>query len=204
MKPMTTLASLGALVLMALTLVACGRTSNSGTPANLNGAQCTRTADGRFIDMYGRACNNYPTSNCGNARYVNGQYYDAYTGAPISCGNSFFDGYNSVPYYGQYQGQNFQGCQGWSSYYPGTQYIPMDIGNGQMVCMNMAYLYNYYPNYNWGNVYNNYAMYGRPMYACMSYDCMGGYYNNYNYSCMQSFNIGFNFGWGGMGFGMCY
>ncbi|MBX3021734.1 MAG: hypothetical protein KF799_08675 [Bdellovibrionales bacterium] len=201
MKLMNALAIAG-MAVIAAGLVACGKTkndSNASTPAST----CVRSYDGTLRDQYGRSCNQYGynSGSCVNARYYNGQYYDLYTNQPISCqSQGYFDGYNSVPYYGQNQyGTQFAGCQGWSQVYYGTQYVPVDLGNGQLICMNTAYLYQQAPQYNWNNAY----YYQQPVYTCQSYDCYGGSYGGYNYSCTTQLNLGFNFGYGSAGIGMC-
>lgn len=199
MKLMNALAIAG-LAVVAATLVACGKTkndsNNASTPAALS---CTRAWDGTMRDQYGRSCGGvgYTGNNCGNARYVNGQYYDPYTNQPISCGG-FYDGYNSIPYQGQYGGQYVQGCSGWTQIY-GAYYVPVDLGNGQLICMNTQYLYNQMPQYNWNQAY----YYQQPIYTCQGYGCQGGG-GYYGYGCQSSFNVGFDFGYGNANFGMCF
>lgn len=193
-------------------LSACGRNRNGNANASTPASQCTRGFDGQLRDQYGRLCSNYGMTNgsCVNTRYdaTTGRYLDLTTGMPVNCTSTgYFDGINSMPYYGQYGTQMINGCQGWSQIY-GAQYIPLDIGNGQLVCMNVAYLYQYNPGYNWNQYYNNYMNYGYPMYACYSYECGGGYYGGYNYNCSMNLNLGFFTGGlgGGFGtnFGMCF
>lgn len=203
MKTKRALAAIFTVAAITAGMVACGKTKNNTENASTPPAsQCTRRWDGVMVDQYGRQCANYPTNNCANAVYnpQTGQYTDRTTGAPLQCQGSYYDGYNSIPYYGQYQGQQIYGCQGWSQIY-GAYYVPVDLGNGQMICMNTAYLQqqNPYYQYNWYNAY----YYQTPIYTCQSYDCYGGYYYGRQYGCSTNFNIGFDWGYGYGNFGMC-
>jgi hypothetical protein len=161
--------------------------------------------DGTMRDQYGRACSNYATgtNTCVNARLdiTTGRYVDITTGMPVNCNSTGFDGYNTMPYYGQYGGTQINGCQGWSQVY-GAQYIPVDFGNGQLVCMNTAYLGQQNPGYN----FNQYYYTQQPLYTCQGYDCSGygGYYNGYQYSgCQSQFNFGYASSGFGVGLGIC-
>lgn len=218
MKTMNTLASFAALAVIAVSLAACQKSSNSSDTSATTpvaASTCTRWSDGSMRDQYGRTCGNYAynQNSCVNARYnpQTGQYVDATTGYPVNCQSSgYFDGYNSVPYQGYYGGQQFSGCQGWTQavyqrYGQYAQYVPVDLGNGQLICMNTAYLQQQVPQYNWAQ----YAYSQQPIYTCMSYDCYGyggggyGYGQGYGYSCQANINLGFNFGYGGANFGIC-
>jgi hypothetical protein len=159
-----------------------------------------------MVDQYGRNCSYYgnTTNTCVNARLdpTTGRYYDIATGQPVNCNSAGFDNYNSVPYYGQQNGYQFQGCDGWTQIY-GAYYVPVDMGNGQLVCMNTAYLQNNNPGYNFQQYYYT----QQPVYSCYSYDCYGGggYYNGYQYGgCQQSFNFGVATQGFGMNFGACF
>ncbi|MGE0527679.1 MAG: hypothetical protein AB7P49_11490, partial [Bdellovibrionales bacterium] len=160
-------------------------------------------------DQYNRVCTpTTSTTNCLNTRYDHstGRYVDLTTGAVVNCNpTGYFDGYNSIPYYGYNNGQQINGCSGWTSVlyqqYGYVQYVPVDIGNGQLICMNTQYLGYYNPGYNW----NTYAQYQYPIYTCNSYDCgnLGGSYYGQQYSCNMGFQFGFfTFGFGG-GVGGC-
>jgi hypothetical protein len=205
MKLLNTFASIAVGTYVVLMLGACGKTSNGSgdAPAATPASTCTRSWDGTLRDQYGRTCNNYANSagSCTNARYnpQTGQYVDINTGYPVQCNpQGYFDGYNSVPYNGSYQGQTFQGCQGWSQIY-GAQYIPVDIGNGQLVCMNYAYLGQAYPQvYQYPPTY----YYSQPVYTCSGYDCGGGSYYGGG-GCQSSVNVGFSYGGVSAGIGFC-
>lgn len=195
---------------IALGLGACGskKKSSSGNSAASAPApapaQCNRQYDGSYRDEYGRSCSpNGAQGQCSNVRYdmTTGQYYDLTTNQVVNCANAgYYDGYYSLPYNGSYGGQQFNGCQNWSYYY-NAQYVPIDMGNGQMVCMNVQYLGYYNPQVNWNN-YNQY-----PYYTCQSYNCYQPYYNNnygYQYQCQTSINLGyFSSSWGGS-LGLCF
>lgn len=219
MKLLKTITALAIAAVTAMSLGACGRSRN-GTAANNAANQCTRGFDGQLRDQFGRICNGFGggfgggfgNNGCLNARFdpTTNTYRDISTGQIVNCaGTGFFDGVNSLPYYGFNNGATFNGCQGWSQMY-GAQYIPLDIGYGQMVCMNVAYLYQNNPGYNWNQSFNNYMMYGYPMYTCggMMGGCGGGFYGGYNYMCATSINLGFFNGAFGGGFGgnlgMCF
>jgi hypothetical protein len=211
MKPVTLMAAFATVAAVAVGMVACGKTSNSSNTATTPASACSVSWDGTMRDQYGRSCNNYPTggaNSCVGAVYnpVTRQYTNQ-MGQPVQCNPSgYFDGYNSIPYQGMYGGQQINGCQSWTpviqqQYGQYAQYVPVDLGNGQLICMNAAYLQQRMPNYNW----NQYAMYQQPVLACVSYDCYGGgyQYGGQSYGCSSSFNVGFNFGFGGASFGMC-
>lgn len=191
-------------------LGACGKKKNGSSNASTPASTCTAGVDGQLRDQYGRLCNNYNNvlggNNCLNTRYdaYTGRYLDLTTGQPVACNpNGYFQPGYSMPYYGMAGGQMIDGCSGWNQVY-GAQYIPIDIGYGQRICMNVAYLQQNNPSYNWNQYYNNYANYGYQMYACYSYDCMGGYYGGYQYSCSTSLNLGFFTGGFGGNIGMCF
>lgn len=183
MKSTNTLAIAG-MVLMTAFLVACGKTkndSNASTPTST----CTRSWDGSMRDQQGRACGASATYNqCANA-YYNGQYYiDRTTGQQVNCNYQ-----NGVPQQGY-----GQGCQGWSQVYPGEYYVPVDLGGGQLICMNTRYLYQSQPNYfDWNNYY---AYYQQPM----------QYYNPYyGGGCGgSSIYVNYDFGNGNIGGNLCF
>ncbi len=198
-------------IAFAATLVvglgACGKKKN-GSTASTPASTCTRSWDGQLRDQYGRLCSNYTTGtgSCLNTRYdpATGQYRDLTTNAVVNCNSTgYFDGYNSIPYYGQYGNTMINGCSQWSQIY-GAQYIPVDLGNGQLVCMNVQYLSSYNPGYNWNQYYQNYMYTGYPMYTCSGYDCGGSSYGGYQYSCSTSLNLGFFTGGLGGNVGMCF
>jgi len=220
MRTMNTLSTLAALAVIAVSLVACQKSSNSSDTSATTpvaASTCTRWSDGSMRDQYGRNCGNYATNanSCVGAAYnqATGQYYNTTTGQPMSCQSSgYFDGYNSVPYQGYYGNQQFQGCQGWTQvvyqrYGQYAQYVPVDLGNGQLICMNAAYLQQQVPQYNWAQ----YAQYQQPVYTCLGADCYGygggggygygGYYGQQG--CGVAVNFGFNFGYGSAGVGLC-
>jgi hypothetical protein len=201
--------------MVILSLGACGKKKNGSTNASTPASTCTTNAAGQLVDQYGRLCNNYNSvlnNSCLNARYnyQTGQYQDITTGAVVQCtGTGLYDGYNSIPYQGMYGNQMINGCSGWTQFfmqYYGTyvQYMPVDLGYGQRVCMNVAYLQTQNPGWNWNQYYTNYVNYGYPMYICSGYDCGGSYYGNYQYSCNSGFNFGAFFGGFGFNVGACY
>jgi hypothetical protein len=204
------LAALAISVATSITLTGCPQTSNGSNDATAAtpASYCTTNAAGQSVDQYGRVCSNYAsgTGNCVGATYnpATGTYINTATGQVVSCNPSgYFDGYNSVPYSGLYQGNTFTGCQGWSQVYPGVQYVPVDIGNGQMVCMNYAYLGSAYPN-----LYQQPASYyySQPIYTCGGADCYGYGYGNAGgayYGCSTSVAIGFSYGDVSAGGGFC-
>ncbi len=196
---------------LALSISACSKkkTSSNGsaTPAASApvAAQCYKQWDGSYRDEYNRTCSpTGTTGQCSNVRYdlSTGQYYDLSTNQVVNCTNAgYYDGMNSLPYNGSYGNQQFNGCQSWSYYY-NAQYVPIDMGNGQMVCMNTQYLQQNNPNVNWNN-YNNYNQ--NPYYSCQSWNCyQPAYQNGYQYSCQTSINLGyFSSAWGGS-LGLCF
>lgn len=204
MKRSAAMIALGGMAITVLVLAACSKTKNSET-ASTPVSTCVRGVDGITRDQYGRTCANYPTNanSCVNTRYnpTTGQYVDAITGLPANCSaNGYFDGYNSVPFNGLYGSQYINGCDGWSLYY-NAQYVPVDLGNGQLICMNTAYLYQQVPTYNW----NDYYQYQTPVYLCSGYDCGGSSYayNGNAYSCGSNLTLGFNFGFLGGSYSTC-
>lgn len=202
---MNQLRHISAFAIIAVTgllLMACSKTSTSSDTNSNPASYCQRSWDGQMRDQYNRVCSNYSVGNnsCVNARYnpQTGQYTDLNTGMPVSCNSQgYFDGYNSVPYYGYSNGQAFAGCQGYAYYPPYQQYVPFDLGNGQLICLNANYLYQVAPSMNW----YQYAQYQQPVYACQGYDCYGG--GGYGYTCDPSINFSFDFGFGGVSIGAC-
>ena len=186
---------LGAISLLA---IACAKTSNSGPSASspATASNCTTGSDGVSRDQYGRTCSNYAVNNnsCVNTRWnaSTGQYLSLTTGQPVSCQSTgYTDGFNSLPVNGMINGQQFSGCGNWTAQ-SGQQYVPVDVGNGQLVCMNVNYLQQNNPGYNW----NQYAIQQQPIYTCSGADC-GGYSQGYaseGYGCSASINFGVNFG----------
>lgn len=202
MKPTSALAAIALVASAILLLAGCGKT-NTSSNTNAVASVCTTNAYGQSVDQYGRPCNYNSANACLNVRYDMNtrQYVSLTTGQPVpGCGNGYYDGYNSVPYYASYGGQNLQGCSIYTPY-TGAQYVPVDLGSGQLICMNSAYLAQYNPGYNW----NQMCQYQVPIYTCGSANCMGGgYYGGYNYGCNSGFNMGiftpyfgFAFGTGG-------
>jgi hypothetical protein len=102
---------------------------------------------------------NFLTSpnSCINYQY-NAQlgYYVTPQGQRVNCNPGMYGqtggGYYGAPLYGQ-------GCEGWSYYYPGTAYVPINYGS-QIMCVRVDYLQTV-PGYN-----NYYSLYGSyPSYA---------------------------------------
>ncbi|NJL24118.1 MAG: hypothetical protein HC902_02335 [Calothrix sp. SM1_5_4] len=207
MKTWNLLAAIALSMVTVATLSACGKKKN-GSTASTPASTCTMNAYGAWVDTYGRSCNPSATANtCTNVRYdaTTGRYISLTTGQVVNCGvgnggYGYYDGYNSIPYQGQYGNTTISGCAGWSQIY-GAQYIPVDIGDGQLVCMNTAYLNQRYGSQvNWNQYYYSH----QPIYSCGGYDCNGGYYGGNYYSCNTNVAIGFNFGYGGVGANLCF
>ena len=217
MKPLSTWATIAITAYMAVTISACSKTSNSDDPASTPTSACNASYDGTLRDQYGRTCSNYNTysNSCVNARFnaATNSYVDITTGQPVYCNTQGFTGTNTVPFNGtNFQGQSFSGCQGWTAVY-GANYIPVDLGNGQLVCANMAYLSGYYPQ-----IAQQPASYyySQPIYTCSGYDCYGGgggyygggggggYYGGGGGGCSTAISLSFYSGDSGASGGVCF
>lgn len=192
-------------VALAAFLSGCGSKSGSGgKTAATPGSSCKWNAQyGTYLDSQGRYCNAYNnTQSC----IAKGLQYDSWTkkwydmnGNVVACSDGGQWGNNGyVPYNGYYNGWQVNGCEGWNYYYYPDQYIPMDIGGGQMICANMKWIGGYYPQvYNYPYSYYQY----NPMYAWNQYD--SGWGGGYGYSnCSSQLGINFSNWTGGSGFGV--
>ena len=192
---------------LAAFLTACGSKSggSSGKSAATPGSSCKWNAQyNTYLDNQGRYCNAYNGQSCINQ----GLRYDAYTmrwydlsGNVVSCNDGGQWGNNGYfPYNGYYGGYSINGCEGWNQIYYPDQYIPVDVGGGQMVCANMKWIGGYYPQvYNYPYSYYQY----NPIYAYQN-DYMyygGGYGNGYN-NCSSSLGVSFSNWTGGNQFGI--
>lgn len=164
MKSMNAMALAGLVALTTL-LAACGKTkndSNASTPAT-------------------------NTNVCANAHWNGYTYVDNTTNQPVNC--NYGTG-TAVPQY-----QTSQSCDGWTqwvlqNYGVYAYYVPVQLGNGQMICMNTDYLYQSYPQYNWDQyAYNQQSLY---------------YYDPYSYGgCGSSIYLNYDFGSGNIGGNLC-
>jgi hypothetical protein len=190
-----------AAVLSAGVLTACGSKKGGSGAASTPGSSCTYNYQtGYYSDSQGRYCNGTSTQNCQSMGYTyyNGHWYNS-SNHIVTCSggsswgqNSFFpnQGYSNT-------GNWVDGCSGWSMYYPGNQYVPINVGGGQIVCANVAYINQYYSGFQ--QQYNYYGanyFQQNPMYW--------GQTNPYNYGgynqCSTSLGISFgsdNFSAGG-------
>lgn len=161
--------AIASLTVITVGLAACGKTktdSNASTPVATS--TCTRSYDGTMRDQYGRSCAAYGQNNIP------------------------YDGTNLNPY------QQGTGCQGWSqlmSQQYGYQiyYVPVDVGNGQLICMNAQQMPQA-QNVNWYDPY--YQQY--PPYSCQSYDCGQNYGGN---TCLNFNYQGYS---SSIGAGVCF
>src|SRR4051812_21134850 len=98
MKQLNWLATATTALVLALGLVACGKTKNNSDNASTPASVCTRSWDGTMRDQYGRNCGNYATNSCLNTSYnpATGQYVDISTGAPVNCANTY-NGTGAIP-----------------------------------------------------------------------------------------------------------
>jgi hypothetical protein len=221
MKPINLLAAVAVAIVTVATLGACGKKNTESTPASTPASTCQRYPDGTSRDQYGRTCSNLPGyggygNGCVGTRYdaTTGRYISLTTGQVVQCNpQGYFDGYNSLPINGMYGNQQINSCDGWTPwvmqrYQQYAQYVPVDIGNGQLVCLNANYLSQQMPQQNW----NQYAQMQQPIYMCTGCDCTMscGYGGGYGYpagygysSCNQSFNVGFSYGGFGASAGWC-
>jgi hypothetical protein len=193
-----------AITVSALGLMGCAKTSNSSPSASTpTPSTCTATWNGQMVDQYGRTCSNYATNtnSCVNATYnpATQQYVNPTTGQPVACNSQgFVDGFNSLPNSGIGSQGYFTGCTGWSQVYPGNYYVPVDFGNGQLVCMNTAYLSQQNQGYNFNQLYYT----QQPIYTCSGWDCNTNYYGGGG--CNQAFNFGYATSSFGVNFGACF
>jgi hypothetical protein len=176
MKNTLTIAAAGILMIL---LAACSKKSSNSvsastpTTCNYNGYQ--------YVDQNGVVCNpSISTANNCSAlgyRYVTdstgvGHWYNqSNVDVTSQCGTNYI-GTNGA-----------NGCSYWNQVYPGNYYYPMNLGNGQLVCVNSQFLQNYVPNYY--NTYGSQPYNGMSqLYACNPYTCpqyYTQYYTGYGY-----------------------
>jgi hypothetical protein len=204
MKTLKAIAGYALAAYAVLSLTACPSTNNgsdNSTPAAVTPLTCTVGINGQYVNQYGQPCS-------GGATFCSGYTYNAQTGTYIgpngqqipasSCGSA-------IPSTG-YTGTNYvSGCQGWTQYYQSqgynVMYVPVNIGGGQLVCVDYNQLSQQYNfgQYNQAYIDPNY-WYSYPPTAYQS-----GYYGNYGYnSCASNVNLGFSTGGVGAGVSLCF
>lgn len=132
-------------------------------------------------------------NSCFNQPYVHptnpgGTPYYGTPGQPVNCNPYMYGaGYNNyfMPYNQYMNGQMVNGCASWSSVYPDSYYVPMQIAGYGMMCVKTSY-FQQLPG--WNGFYGGYGSY--PTYAMncqMGVNCpascfsAGGGQNNGSY-----------------------
>ena len=210
MKTVSYLAGLALAGYTILALTACPSTnngSNDATAAATPATTCTMSYDGNLRNQYGQLCSSATLNGqCGaGAQYINGQYY--VNGVAVNCGGSQY----VIPPTGYAGGTYVTGCAQWSQYYPGHTYVPVNIGGGQLMCVDYGYLTS---QYNFSQYNSNYSSpsywYSNPptIYQCDPYyGCGGGGgggYYGYGSQCAVNVNLGYSSGSFGAGVNMCF
>jgi hypothetical protein len=177
-----------------------------------SGGTCTTGNDGIPRDQYGRSCS-ADVLNYGCSGYTynaqTGTYIDPATGQQFpasSCG-----GTTTIPNTGYY-GNNYitgtgygSGCDQWSQYY-GITYVPVNLGGGQMVCVNYQYLQSQimttYPQYASTPYYNDPSYWYTYAPSAYSNGYSGGGY--YGYGCGSGISLGLSSGGFSDGVSLCF
>jgi hypothetical protein len=199
---------------LVLALAACSKTDNGSNNSTAAAAtQCVIGSDGIARNQLGQSC--VPGANVCQGYTYNPQtgMYIGPNGQQIPASNCA--GANTIPNNGYYGGTYVNGtgtgygCDQWSQYY-GITYVPVNIGNGQMVCVNYQYLQSQimmsYPQYQYTPYYNNPSQWYS--YAPSAYDYGygygSGYTGGYGYGCGTGISLGLSTGGFSGGVSLCF